>query len=60
MKRFQIHVTKQFRAEIIVEAESEQLARGYVLSLTNEQLNWTSDAPTKLEHVDEIDGEPEK
>jgi|GEM_PF-4140220 len=60
MKRFQIHVTKQFRAEVIVEAESEQLARGYVLSLENDQLKWTSDAPTKLEHVDQLDGNPEE
>lgn len=54
MKRFQIHVSKEFKAEIIVEAESEYLARKWVLELPNDQLHWTSKQPTKLEHVDQI------
>ena len=60
MQRFQIHVSKQFKAEVVVMAESEQLARQYVLSLPNEALKWKSSQPTNLEHVDKLDGDPEE
>jgi len=60
MKRFQIHVSKEFRAEVIVDTDSEQLARSYVLSLPDDALRWHSDLPTKIEHADTIDGNPEE
>lgn len=59
MQRFQIHVSKEFRSEIIIAAESEQIARSYVLSLPDDALSWHSDLPTKIEHADKLDIDPE-
>lgn len=57
MKRYQIHVTKRIVAELIVEADSEQLARAGVEKLDSSKLQWREDGPTRIEHIDEIDGD---
>lgn len=54
MKRFQIHITKQFSAEVTIEAESEQIARSYVLSRPDSHFHWHGDLPITIELVEPI------
>ena len=59
MKRFIIHVTKTFYADITIEAESEQIARNYVINLTDGQFNWHgADQPT-ITMIDRLGDYPE-
>lgn len=54
MKRFQIHVTKQFIAEVAIEAESEQIARSFVLSRPDSHFRWCGDQPIAIVLVEPI------
>lgn len=57
MKQYQVHVTKRLVAEMIVRADSEQLARAGVEKTDSSKLQWREDGPIKIEHIDEIDGD---
>lgn len=54
MQRFQIHLSKNFNAEITIEADSEQIARSYVQMLPDSHFEWHSALPTKIELVETI------
>lgn len=60
MKRYQIHLAQTVETEIIVEAESEQIARNYALNVAHDKLPWSPAQPPKVTHLDVLDGNPEE
>lgn len=59
MPRYQIHLRRALLATIHIDAESEHLARQYLKTLDDKDLEWEVELPKQIVGVDIIDNPEE-
>lgn len=59
MPLYQIHVRRALLATVLVNAESENLARAGINKLTDQDLEWEVELPKQIVGIDVIDNPEE-